>query len=466
MTFISYAQNFEDVILWRALKHVENGFYIDIGAQDPVVDSVSLAFYERGWRGVHVEPTPRYAGKLRAERLDETVVEAAISLSEQPIRLFEFADTGLSTSIEDIAQGHAEKGFQAHSIEVPGMPLSRLLDSYDDRPIHWLKIDVEGMEEQVIASWAPSPVRPWIVVVESTRPTSPEHAFTVWEPQLLALGYEFVYFDGLNRFYVGLDHQELRASFGPGPHIFDDFALSGLGSAPFCRKVNAERTNLQQQLADLEQQLADLQQQLADHQQQQADHQRQLAERVDDAARLSQALDDARAEAASQRATFAEATSTWAKASAALTAELAMKNEHLAELSGQIRTTKADNHRLAQECGFAQESLAAMYRSTSWRITAPMRLAARGPRQVLRSIAEQLYHGVRRYPVLKRLVWSIASTLPPVKRKLVQFAENRAPADSISTSQRHEWMRVSNDDMSVTPLSIRARQIFTDLDGR
>ena len=55
--FISYAQNFEDVILWRALKHVENGFYIDIGAQDPVIDSVSRGFYEKGWRGLHVEPT-------------------------------------------------------------------------------------------------------------------------------------------------------------------------------------------------------------------------------------------------------------------------------------------------------------------------------------------------------------------------------------------------------------------------
>ena len=34
MSFISYAQNFEDVMLWRALKHVENGFYIDVGANE------------------------------------------------------------------------------------------------------------------------------------------------------------------------------------------------------------------------------------------------------------------------------------------------------------------------------------------------------------------------------------------------------------------------------------------------
>ena len=58
---ISYAQNFEDVLLWRALKQVRNGFYIDIGAQHPEHDSVSKLFYDHGWRGVHVEPTPRIA---------------------------------------------------------------------------------------------------------------------------------------------------------------------------------------------------------------------------------------------------------------------------------------------------------------------------------------------------------------------------------------------------------------------
>ena len=56
--FVSYAQNFEDVMLWRALSHVDCGFYIDIGAHHPTIDSVSLAFYERGWTGIDVEPVP------------------------------------------------------------------------------------------------------------------------------------------------------------------------------------------------------------------------------------------------------------------------------------------------------------------------------------------------------------------------------------------------------------------------
>ena len=224
--FVSYAQNFEDVILWRALKHVERGFYIDIGAQDPVIDSVSLGFYEKGWRGVHVEPVAQYAQKLRAARPDEQVIEAAIGRSQETIRLFEFPDTGLSTGSEAIAQRHMAQGFSTRSIDVACMPLSQLLDAQGDRPIHWLKIDVEGMERDVIESWSPSPVRPWIVVVESTKPLSQEASYADWEPKLLALGYEFVYFDGLNRFYVSVGQPQLKAEFGPGPNLFDDFSVS------------------------------------------------------------------------------------------------------------------------------------------------------------------------------------------------------------------------------------------------
>ena len=72
MTFVSYAQNFEDVLLWRLLHDVERGQYLDIGAQDPVFDSVSLAFYNAGWRGLHVEPTPAYAARGREARPDDS----------------------------------------------------------------------------------------------------------------------------------------------------------------------------------------------------------------------------------------------------------------------------------------------------------------------------------------------------------------------------------------------------------
>jgi hypothetical protein len=52
---ISYAQNFEDVMLERALAEIENGFYVDVGAWHPDLDSVTRHFFGRGWRGVNIE---------------------------------------------------------------------------------------------------------------------------------------------------------------------------------------------------------------------------------------------------------------------------------------------------------------------------------------------------------------------------------------------------------------------------
>ena len=66
--FISYAQNMEDVLLWRCFKDLENGTYIDVGANDPSEDSVTKAFYDRGWSGINIEPIQRHHDDLTAQR--------------------------------------------------------------------------------------------------------------------------------------------------------------------------------------------------------------------------------------------------------------------------------------------------------------------------------------------------------------------------------------------------------------
>jgi FkbM family methyltransferase len=200
MSFVSYAQNFEDVMLWRALKHIENGFYIDIGAQDPVIDSVSLAFYENGWRGVHIEPTQQYSDKLREARPDEIVEQVAIGSSEGLLTFYEFNDTGLSTADPEIAKRHQSAGYPAVMTEVPVVSLDVILERYNYKPVHWLKLDVEGLERSVLESWRNSSCRPWILVIESTKPLTQEQSYEEWEQLVVDKGYGFVYFDGLNRF--------------------------------------------------------------------------------------------------------------------------------------------------------------------------------------------------------------------------------------------------------------------------
>ena len=68
--FVSYAQNGEDVVLFRALGGVESGRYVDVGANDPVADSISYAFYLRGWSGITIDPVrmSTRSGSVRSVR--------------------------------------------------------------------------------------------------------------------------------------------------------------------------------------------------------------------------------------------------------------------------------------------------------------------------------------------------------------------------------------------------------------
>jgi FkbM family methyltransferase len=251
---VSYAQNFEDVILWRALKDVKDGLYIDVGAHDPDADSVSLLFYQRGWRGIHLEPVHEFAERLRLARPDEEVIEAAIGSETGPLTFYKIGDTGLSTGDAAIAARHQTAGFPIETRKVPCLPLSEILSRFGQRDIHWLKIDVEGMERSVIDSWLPSQARPWIVIMESTEPNSPTPNFASWEPLLLKLGYEFVYFDGLNRFYVSETQPQLKLAFGAGPNYFDGFSLTRRSF--FTRLQAAEQSNLEQNISELRQDLS------------------------------------------------------------------------------------------------------------------------------------------------------------------------------------------------------------------
>jgi FkbM family methyltransferase len=240
--FTSYAQNFEDVMLHRALQDVTRGFYIDVGAQDPIVDSVSMGFYEVGWRGVHVEPVAAYAEQLRAKRPDEIVVEAALAAQHGTLRFHEVTETGLSTADAAVAARHRESGQSVREIEVPCLTLGDVMAPYADTDVHWLKIDVEGFEKEVLQGWT-SDVRPWIVVVESTAPLTQIASHREWEDLVLAHGYTFAYFDGLNRFYIRADREDLRPAFAHGPSVFDHFTLSGTSSSTYafglCDRIEA-----------------------------------------------------------------------------------------------------------------------------------------------------------------------------------------------------------------------------------
>src|SRR5580704_17030694 len=167
MQIISYAQNFEDIMLWRALKHIKKGFYMDIGAAWPVADSVTKLFYDKGWRGINIEPNPDLYQELEKQRSEDININAAISSNATQSQFFMAGTTGLSTADKTIADHYKKNGVTLSAVQTSFLTLNDVWEQFvGKQDVHFLKIDVEGLETTIIASndWVNH--RPWVLVVE------------------------------------------------------------------------------------------------------------------------------------------------------------------------------------------------------------------------------------------------------------------------------------------------------------
>lgn len=229
---LTYAQNFEDVILARLFAEKSDGFYIDIGAWDPTLHSVTRYFYDQGWRGINVEPIARQHALFVDQRPRDINLLAAVGANPGRMRFHECLDlSSLSTVDENQAAALRQSGKRVESYDVDVVTVMDLAKSADGQLVDFLKIDVEGFEDQVIAGGDWHRFRPRVLVVEATRPAvairdwddiDAIRNWDAWEPTLLSSGYRFAYYDGLSRFYLRDEDWGLHHRVGLPPCVHDD----------------------------------------------------------------------------------------------------------------------------------------------------------------------------------------------------------------------------------------------------
>jgi FkbM family methyltransferase len=205
---ISYAQNAEDVVLARALAEVKEGFYVDVGACDPVEHSITYHFYNQGWRGINFEPG-RIFEKLAAARPRDVNLPVAVSDRPGEMTFYEYPNAiGLSSLHDRVPDATAEALANRIQRTVQVRPLREVFEQYAPPTIDFMKVDVESHERAVLQSNDWTRWRPRIVLVEATLDGRFEPGQHLWEDILLEADYEFVLWDGLNRFYVRKEEVE------------------------------------------------------------------------------------------------------------------------------------------------------------------------------------------------------------------------------------------------------------------
>lgn len=193
---ITYAQYNEDMILAALFYDIEKGFYIDIGANYHVIDSVTFYFYMKGWRGINIEPVTSLYKQLKTERPEDMNLCIGIGAKKGTAVLREYPKLhGHSTFSETEKEGHKQEEYVDRKVQIE--TLNDIFHKYVKGPVHFVKIDVEGFESEVVAGndWAKN--RPEVVCIEANHDKD-----LGWRKALTSNKYKLFISDSLNEYYI------------------------------------------------------------------------------------------------------------------------------------------------------------------------------------------------------------------------------------------------------------------------
>lgn len=168
-------------------KHLEKGFYIEIGALDGTKQNSTIVLEQAGWDGVCVEPMPINIKRLKKNRKCR-IVEGAVWIENGSV---EFADVGISgwTGISETHQAQHKEKYKdgVTKLIVPCYTFDSLkLPNHID----YFQIDTEGSELQIIDSIDFKKYQIDYICIEDNLGLQGD---TTYHNLIISKGYELVY---------------------------------------------------------------------------------------------------------------------------------------------------------------------------------------------------------------------------------------------------------------------------------
>ena len=193
----SYSQNGEDMLLkaimWQSLSKDFKGFFVDIGAHHPSRFSNTAYFYEQGWSGINIEPTPDAIALFAQQRERDINLNIGIGPNETTKTLYQFSDSSLN-SFDIQTSANDDKYIVTGTVEVDIVPLGKVLDDHlpEGVKIDFMSIDVAGLSTGLLESNNWDKYKPQFLLIEDVDSSGSVDASEVYS-FLHGKGYEQSY---------------------------------------------------------------------------------------------------------------------------------------------------------------------------------------------------------------------------------------------------------------------------------
>ncbi len=187
----SFGQLGED----RVIVHLLNerlkrpGFYVDIGAFDPVLYSNTLLLHRQGWQGINVDANPAAIERFRKARPLDRSLCVAVSDRVETLNYTTY-ESGASNRLVETNATSQNSLIGESAVEQTTMTtttLSLILEQNGVKPggVNFLNVDCEGFDLRVLQGLDWSRWKPQLIAIE----THTQEEFQVVEQFLAIHGY-------------------------------------------------------------------------------------------------------------------------------------------------------------------------------------------------------------------------------------------------------------------------------------
>lgn len=209
---LSHSQLFEDYMLDIFLKHKGEGFYVDVGANDPFnLNNTALFYQKNGWHGINVEPDIDKFRLLQEKRLRDLNINMGVSADKGIIKFYRFEDSSLNTFSSEEAKKRMRQGLRIiDEVNISVDTMASILKNNlpNSGKIDFMSIDVEGLNLEVLKSNDWNKYRPKYLCVEVAEYC--KNILTKDAEIVIFLknqGYKEIFFNGINSIFMDLKNE-------------------------------------------------------------------------------------------------------------------------------------------------------------------------------------------------------------------------------------------------------------------
>lgn len=202
---VSYSFEGSDLIVTSLLRDVQQGLYIDVGANHPERQNNTNYFYQQGWNGLAIDGNEEFQRLWLQQRPRDVFITTLVSDVVKAVEFAIYPDNTISSMDASAIERYSSRYKEEEIVKIikTTTTLFDLKNQYfENFEIHLLSIDVEGEDLNCLLGANLNVWKPGVIVIETKNLSLYDVSSNDIVGYLTSVGYRLIAKTPLDAFFV------------------------------------------------------------------------------------------------------------------------------------------------------------------------------------------------------------------------------------------------------------------------